>query len=79
MHHLETLINFRYYKVRHSLTISHPDPHDSFIPAEGGDIMKRVSGKATKSVSHSGSKKTVMVRVSNGTKAVTRKVTFKTK
>ena len=41
--------------------------------------MKRVSGKATKSVSHSGSKKTVMVRVSNGTKAVTRKVTFKTK
>lgn len=41
--------------------------------------MKRVSGKATKSVSHSGSKKTVTVRVSNGAKAVTRKVTFKTK
>lgn len=41
--------------------------------------MKRMSIKTTKSMSYTGSKKTVTVRVSTGTKAVTSKATIKTR
>lgn len=40
--------------------------------------MRRTSAKASKSVSQSGSKKTVTVRVSNGVKTVSSKTTLKT-
>ena len=41
--------------------------------------MRRVPIKASKTVSHAGSKKIVTVRVSNGIKAVTGKTTVQTR
>lgn len=41
--------------------------------------MRRMPIKVSKSVSHSGSKKTVTVRVSNGVKTVSSKATIKTR
>lgn len=41
--------------------------------------MKRVSVKASKSISQCGSKKTATVRISNGIKTVSSKATTKTR
>lgn len=41
--------------------------------------MKRASAKATKSISHAGSVKTVTVRITSGNHSSTGKVTVKTK